>query len=56
MAIRRKAIPLPARPDALVHQAAPHDFVKMVADLVSRFRSSPEFAARSEANFGIERH
>src|SRR5262249_2612965 len=24
--------------------------------LVSRFRSSPEFAARSEANFGIEGH
>jgi hypothetical protein len=23
---------------------------------VSRFRSSPEFAARSEANFGIEGH
>src|ERR1043166_1045749 len=26
------------------------------AGLVSRFRSSPEFAARSEANFGIEGH
>jgi len=24
--------------------------------LVSRFRSSPEFAARSEANLGIEGH
>src|SRR5215470_15641741 len=27
-----------------------------LAALVSRFRSSPEFAARSEANFGIEGH
>jgi hypothetical protein len=27
-----------------------------VPALVSRFRSSPEFAARSEANFGIEGH
>ena len=26
------------------------------AQLVSRFRSSPEFAARSAANFGIEGH
>src|ERR1700736_4150749 len=26
------------------------------ATIVSRFRSSPEFAARSEANFGIEGH
>src|SRR5262249_22582228 len=29
---------------------------KLEAPLVSRFRSSPEFAARSEANFGIEGH
>ena len=26
------------------------------SSLVSRFRSSPEFAARSEASFGIEGH
>jgi hypothetical protein len=55
MAIRRKAIPL-SRTDAPAHQAASHDFVKTVTGLVSRFRSSPEFAARSEANFGIEGH
>jgi len=34
----------------------PEDYVGGLARLLSRFRSSPEFAARSEANFGIEGH